>query len=103
MEQLIKIRKGDADTLTETITNLASLTGYSAKLYVYNQAGTLLDTFTGVISSLTITYQILNEDTKTYALGEYKFETKIWDSSDHVYTPSYGKFIVLSALVSDPA
>ena len=103
MSQLIKIKKGDADTITETITGLSSLTGYSAKLYVYSLAGTLIDTFTGTISGLTVTYQILNEDTKTYTLGTYVFESKIWDSSDHVYTPSWGTFIVEKATVTDPS
>jgi hypothetical protein len=100
---MITIYKGDADTLTETITGLSSLAGYSAKLYVYNLSRTLVDTFTGTPSGLTITYQILNEDTKNYTVGVYNFETKIWDSSDHVYTPTKGKFLVRNPLVSDPS
>lgn len=103
MSQLIKIKKGDADTLTETVTGLTSLSGYSAKLYLYNKAGTLVDSWSGTISGLTITYEIMNEDTKVITSGEYKFETKIWDSSDHVYTPASGTFIVEPALVTDPA
>ena len=103
MAQVITIRKGDADTLTETIVGLVSLSGYTAKMYITTSAGVALATLTGVIDGLTITYQLVNEATKLYAVGDYNFETKIYDASDHVYTPSYGKFIVLSTVEEDPA
>jgi len=100
---MITIYKGDADTLTETITGLSSLSGYSAKFYIYSLTGTLIDSFTGTINGLTITYDIKNEDTKSYTEGTYDFFTKIWDSSDHVYTPTSGTFVVKYSVVSDPS
>ena len=99
----ITIRKGDADTLTETVTGLSSLSGYSAKLYIVDADGEELDTLTGTISGLTITYQIVNENSKAYSTGKYWFETKIWDSSDHVYTLCSGRFIVRVAIENDPS
>jgi hypothetical protein len=100
---LIEIHQGDADTLTETITGLSSLSGYTAKLYIYTQGGTEVDTITGTISGLTVTYQILNEDSKAYTLGTHIFETKLFDSSDHVYTPLTGTFLVTKPLKNDPS
>lgn len=100
---MICIKQGDADTLTETITGLTSLAGYSAKLYIYDSAGTLIDTITGTVDGLTVVYQLVNEDTKSYPLGRHKFEAKIWDASDHVYTTSADKFIVSEPLVNDPS
>ena len=99
----IRIIQGDADTLTETITGLVSLSGYTAKLYIYSSAGVLVDTITGTINGLVITYQLVNEDTKILTVGAYRYETKIYDSSDHVYTPSLGMFMILSALNKDPS
>lgn len=103
MGQVITLVQGDADTLTETITGLSSLGGYSAKMYIKDSAGTALDTLSGTVSGLTVTYEILNESSKLYAIGEYDFETKLFDASDHVYTPSKGKFIVLTAMEEDPS
>lgn len=99
----IKIYQGDADTLTEIITNLASLSGYTAKMYIKEADGTAIDTITGTIATLTITYEILNEDSKVYPVGRHNFETKVFDSNDHVYTPSKGKFLVLTPLEEDPS
>lgn len=99
---IIKIFQGDADTLTETITGLSSLAGYSAKLYIWDAMGTEVDTITGTIAGLVITYQIVNEDSKLYPLGKHDYETKIWDASDHVYTPSTGRFYVLEPIENDP-
>lgn len=100
---IIKIYQGDADTLTETITGLASLSGYTGKLYIYTQGGTEVDTITGTVSGLTVTYQLVNEDTKAYTVGKHKFETKLFDSSDHVYTPTDGVFWVLKPIEEDPS
>jgi len=47
---IITIRKGDSDTLTETITGISSLSGYTAKMYIYNKASTLVMTLTGTIN-----------------------------------------------------
>jgi len=99
----IVLRQGDADTLTEVIENLTALTGYTAKLYIVEADGTSVDTITGNISGLNITYEIVNESSKAYPVGVHDFETKIYDSSDHVYTPSYGKFIVEPAKENDPS
>ena len=99
----IVLRQGDADTLTEVIENLTALTGYTAKMYIVKSDGTAVDTITGTIDTLTITYEILNESSKLYPVGVHDFETKIFDSSDHVYTPSYGKFIVEPAKEEDPS
>lgn len=99
----ITLSQGESDTLTEVIENLTALTGYTAKMYIVKSDGTEVDTITGTIDTLTITYEIVNESSKVYPVGVHDFETKIFDSSDHVYTPSYGKFIVESAKEEDPA
>jgi len=99
----LTLKQGDSDTLVETIEGLDSLIGYNAKLYIKTKDGVEVDTLTGVIDGLEITYEILNEDSKSYPIGNHSFETKIWDSSDHVYTPSYGKFSVKTALENDPS
>ena len=99
----ITIRQGDADTFTETVTGLDSLSGYSAKMYIYDKGGTELDTIDGSIEELEITYDLVNESSKAYPVGTYKFETKVWDDSDHVYTPSKGSFVVEPALENDPS
>lgn len=102
-KQTLYIPKGDADTLTEVITGISSLSGYTAKMYIYDVAGTLKTTITGSISTLTVTYNITNETTKAYDVGSYYFETKIFDSSDHVYTQSDGLLIIQPAKQSDPS
>jgi hypothetical protein len=101
--QFLHIRQGDADTLTETITGLSSLSGYSAKMYIYSEAGTLLASVSGTINALVITYNLVNETTKLWATGTYYFETKIWDSSDHVYTPTTGMIVVEKTQEEDPS
>lgn len=103
MAQLISIYQGDADTITETITGLSSLSGYTAKMYITESDGTEIDTITGTVSGLTVIYQIVNEDSKAYIIGTHKFETKLYDSSDHVYTPSFGKFVVKTPIENDPS
>lgn len=103
MEQVLTIKKGNADTFTETITGLSSLSGYTAKMFIKNAAGTAIATLTGSINSLTITYELVNETSKTITVGTYDFETLIWDTNDHVYSPSWGKFVVESTLNSDPS
>jgi hypothetical protein len=100
---MLILTKGDADTWTETVTGLSSLSGYSAKAYVYTTGGTLVDTFTGTVSGMTITYDIKNEDTKTWATGKHNVFTKIWDTSDHVYSPFKDKIVVLNSDVVDPS
>jgi hypothetical protein len=98
----IYIRCGDSDTLTETISNITSLSGYTAKMYIYNGT-TLYATLTGTIADLVVTYDIVNEVSKLWDAGAYNFETKVYDASDHVYTPSYGCFVVETAYNKDPS
>jgi hypothetical protein len=98
----ITIKQGDSETLTTTITNLAALTGYTAKLYIVTSAGVEVDTITGTIATLAITYEIVNEDSKAYPVGTHKFEAKVFDTSDHVYTHDSGTFIVEPAIENDP-
>lgn len=102
MRQSIEIFQGDADTLTETIENLDSLEGYSAKLYIVTKAGVEVDTIDGVIDGLTIEYDLVNDSTKAYPVGVHDWESKIFDESDHVYTTSHGKFIVNEPINNEP-
>jgi hypothetical protein len=102
-KQNISIKQGDSLTIEETITGVASLEGYSAKLYIKTVSGQEVDVITGAIAALVITYDLLNEATKAYATGTHKYETKVYDAEDHVFTPSEGAFIVEAALVNDPS
>jgi len=101
--RVISIKKGDADTLTDPISNLTVLTGYAAMLYIYTKAGVLTKSISGTISTseLTATYQIGNDDTKAMDVAHYDFESKIYDASDHVYTLSDGIFIIEPAKKTD--
>jgi hypothetical protein len=102
-EQFISIKQGDATTLTETVTGLVTASGYTAKLYVYDADGTVILTVTGTVSTLTITYQIENEDTKGLTTGAYAYESKLFDTSDHVYSQSDGIFEIRSTNEEDPS
>ena len=99
----LRFNQGDSVSLEEVITGLTSLSGYSAKLYIYDEDGDVYATADGSIDTLTITYEMLNEITKAFTVGTYTFETKIWDSSDHVFTPSEGTLFIDAPLVSDPS
>ena len=103
MSTPIKIYQGDADTLTETITGLDTASGYSAKLYLKTLAGVAIDTITGSVDTLTVTYEIVNEYSKSYPVGRHDLESKIFDSEDHVYTTSRREFVVLTPLNNDPS
>ena len=102
MSTPIKIYQGDADTLSELVTGLDTASGYTAKLYLKTLDGTAIDTITGSVNTLTITYEIINENSKAYPVGRHNLETKIFDTSDHVYTLSKREFVVMSALNNDP-
>jgi len=102
-ETILTIKQGDSDTFTEVISNLSSLSGYTAKMYIYDSDDTLLLTLTGTISTLTITYELENEDSKALAVGKHRYESKIFDSSDHVYTTSWGVFHIKTSKNSDPS
>jgi hypothetical protein len=99
----ITIIQGDADTITDEISNLSSLGGYSCKMYIYTPDGVEYDTVVGSIIGLVCTYQFVNETTKAYLIGRYRFETKIWDAADHVYTPSRAGFFVKATGENDPS
>ena len=98
----ITIRQGDSDTLTDTITGLSTLSGYSGKMYIY-QGTTLLATLTGAVSGLTMVYTVTNEASRLWAVGSYTYETKIFDASDHVYTCSSDEFIIVETIQENPA
>ena len=99
----ISIKQGDALNVVETISGLGSLSGYSAKLYIHKKDGTEIDVITGTINDLVITYAIKNEDSKIFPVGVHDFETKIFNASDLVYTPSKGLIIIGNTLVNDPS
>ena len=99
----LRTKKGDSVCFSEVIIGLTSLSGYDAKLYIYKEDGTLYATVDGIINSLTISYSMLNEVTKLQVVGRYNFETKIWDTEDHVYTPSDGRINITPVLNYDPS
>jgi hypothetical protein len=103
IKQRIEILQGDSDTFLETISNLSSLSGYTCKMYIKKKDGTAIGTLTGTPAALVISYPLLNEASKVYPLGEHKFETKLFDASDHVYTPSKGIFEVKETDNNDPS
>ena len=102
-EQFISIKQGDASTFTEAITGISSTTGYSAKMYVYNYAGTAILTVSGVVGTLSVVYDITNENTKTLTAGTYSYETKLFDGSDHVYSQGRGIFEIRETHEDDPS
>ena len=99
----ISIKKGDALNVVETISGLSDLEGYTAKLYIYKKDGTQVDIITGSSEGLVITYAIKNDDSKEYPVGILEFETKIFNDSDLVYTPSKGLLIVGNVINSNPS
>jgi hypothetical protein len=103
MRQLLSIKQGDSDIFTDTISGLTSLSGYTGKMYIYNAAGVLSLTLTGVMDGLKMVYEILNEQTKVMPLGLYPFEAKTYDSADHVYTTTTGILIIDPAKNNDPS
>jgi hypothetical protein len=98
----IHIFQGDATIATETITGMVTLAGYTGKLYITTNTGAAIDTITGTVAGLTVAYAIVNEDSKLYPVGTHRFETKLFDAADHVYTPSQGLFVVERAIEEDP-
>lgn len=102
---IIRIYQGDSMTITQNITGLTDLTGYNAKLYIQTTAGVDVGNVSGIVDTdeFMVTYNILNENSKGWDVGSYLYETKIWDSSDHVYTLNNGRMIVLKSLENDPA
>ena len=103
VQQTLTIKQGDSTTFTEAITGIDSLAGFTAKMYIKTSAGVEVDTITGAYDVLTITYEIVNNDSKLYPVENHHFETKIFDGNDIVATPSEGLFIVEKALVNDPS
>ena len=103
IQQTLTIKQGDSATFLETITGIDSLDGFTAKMYIQTSTGIEVDTITGDITDLSITYNIVNNDSKLYPIENHHFETKIFDGDDIVATPSEGLFIVEKALVNDPS
>lgn len=103
--EVFTIKQGDADTLTETVSGVTSLSGYSARMLIFKSDKTSIDTITGTVNAtgLTATYEIENENSKAYPPGTHYFETKVFDTVDHVYTPSAGFFIVEQTSNEDPS
>ena len=102
MESIIIVKQGDSDVFEETISNMDTLDGYDAKMYIEDAAGTEILTITGSISGLVITYTLTRAACKAIAVGKYNFETKVFDS-DFNHTPSKGKFIVELTEENDPS
>jgi len=102
-KQTISIKQGQSFTIQETVTGAESLEGYTAKMYIKTKDGTEVDTITGTIVGLVITYEALNEDTKVYPVDNHEFETWAFDASDHAEPISEGAFIVRRALTNDPS
>ena len=104
IQQTLTIKQGDSTTLTETITGLTDLVGFTAKMYIKTSAGIEVDTITGDITDLDIVYEIVHSNSKLYPIENHHFETKIFDIADDlVDTPSEGLFIVEKALENNPA
>lgn len=102
-EQFISIKQGDASIFTEAITGISSTTGYSAKMYVYDADNTAILTITGTVGTLSVVYEITNEDTKALTAGTYNYETKLFDSTDHVYSQGRGIFEIRETHEDDPS
>jgi len=102
-EKILTVKHGDSDTFTDVVSNLDSLSGYTAKMYVYDPDGDLALTITGSINTLTVTYELTNDVCKALSVAKYYYESKVFDGSDHVYTPSWGPFIITAAKNSDPS
>jgi len=102
-EQFISIKKGDASTFTEAISGISSTTGYSAKMYVYDFTGTAILTISGTVGTLSVVYEITNENTKALTAGTYNYETKLFDGSDHVYSQGRGIFEIRETHEEDPS
>jgi hypothetical protein len=102
-EQFISIKQGDASTFTEAITGISSTTGYSAKMYVYDADNTAILTISGTVGTLSVVYEIINENTKSLTAGTYNYETKLFDSSDHVYSQGRGIFEIRETHEEDPS
>jgi hypothetical protein len=102
-EQFLTIHRGDSETFTETITGLASLAGFIARMIVYDADKNTVIEIEGGIDGLDVVYNLSNEVCRVIPTGSYEFETKLWDTSDHVHTPSYGIFIIEDTVEEDPS
>jgi len=102
-EKILTVRQGNSDTFTDVVSGLTSLSGYTAKMYVYNIAGTLLLTLTGSISTLTITYQLTKVASKALAVASHYYESIVFDSNNHVYTSTWGPLVITTAKNNNPS
>jgi hypothetical protein len=101
-EMALKIRQGESLKFTETITGLDSLAGYTAKAYAYDENYSIIATMTGSIAALVITYEASATVTKLLNPRKYDIETKLYDGSGHVYTPSRTVLIIGKPGKTDP-
>jgi len=103
MESVIIVKQGDSDVFEETISNMDTLEGYDAKMYITDAEDTEILTITGTVSGLVVTYVLTREACKAITVGKYDFETKVFDVNHHSHTPSKGKFIVEPVEENDPS
>ena len=102
-ETILTVRHGNSDTFTDVVSNLTSLSGYTAKQYIYNSDGDLVLTITGSISTLTVTYELTNDACKALVFEKHYYESIVFDANDHVYTLSWGPFILTAAKNTNPS
>jgi hypothetical protein len=99
----IVINQGDNYQFTETITGLTSLSGYTAKMYIFTRGGADVDEVSGTIDGLKIYYVFLHSRTKDYTAGKHEFETKLYDTANSLQkTPSEGQFVINKVHKVDP-
>ena len=103
MESVLIVKQGDSDAFEDTVSNMSTLAGYTAKMYITDAEDTEILTITGSVSGLVVTYILTREASKAIAVGKYDFETKVFDESHHNHTPSKGKFIVELTEENDPS
>jgi len=103
MESVLILKQGDSDIFEDTISNMDTLSGYDAKMYIKDAAGTEILTITGSISGMVVSYVLTREASKAIAVGKYDFEAKVFDESHHNQTPSKGKLIIEPVLENDPS
>lgn len=98
----LRISQGDHFIFEEEITGTDSLEGYTARLYIATKQGTLIGSVNGTINGLIATFTGLRNVTRSYRTGTHKFETKYWDSSNHLTTLSSGPFIIDPVIENNP-
>jgi len=103
MESVLIVKQGDSDVFEETVSDMDTLSGYDAKMYIKDAAGTEILTITGSISGMVVSYVLTREASKAIVVGKYDFETKAFDDSHHSHTLSKGKLIIEPVEENDPS